>query len=84
MMTLSEYAEALEARAKMLKAGKPEGAGAVTIERWVGRSETPAWTAWVRYWTIIGARATLEVIEGRTSWTVPTLNPWEFDVGYNG
>lgn len=80
MMSVEQYGNAMIAHAKVLKASPAKPA--VTIFRWAGTRETPEWSAWMSYWTRIKARATLEAIEGRTSWTVPTMMPEEFDAGF--
>lgn len=82
MMTRQEYAVALVARAKLMRESKTDTA--IVITRWDGATERPEWTAWVKYWNAIGAKATIEFIEGRGTWTVPNLYPWEFDIGYAG
>lgn len=81
MMTLREYGVALAERAKQLKASRSEPP---VIQRWVGSKESAEWTAWMAYWKAVGARATLEIVKDRQSWTVPNNFPWEFDIGYVG
>lgn len=80
MMSVDQYGSAMIARAKEMKANPAKPA--VTIYRWSGTRENPEWSAWVSYWTRIKARATLECLEGRSVWTVPTMFPEEFDAGF--
>lgn len=81
MMTHKEYYEALGRKAKELKSS---GGAPPIIQRHNGTYETQEWTAWQKYWTAIGARASLELTAGRSQFTVPTMLPWEFDIDYNG
>ncbi len=79
MMDIKQYRTALTAKVGELKAA---GKSPPVIERWGGDQMSEQWKHWLRYWTAIGAKGTLAIVQDRQTWTVPAEYPWLFDPSY--